>query len=218
MAIIKKNLIGELSGSLSDVIFRKRNGKIVAYSKPSNQKISNSKKSIDARKRFATTVTLAKKINSNILLSEIWKISNISATNAYQKIIKINSKFSEPDCISVQNKLVPDSRFNAFFTFKYDNNFLYTDLDCKKLNKVLLKFPIIHYLIYAVTISNDKYIEMINIELPDLRYLNSYSAEINLDRIINSKTLSAVALTTITANPSKTKKLIWTSSVGFKII
>lgn len=43
MAIIIKEIIGNLQGSLTNFVIRNRNGKLVVYSKPLNQKIVNLK-------------------------------------------------------------------------------------------------------------------------------------------------------------------------------
>lgn len=107
MARIKKNIIGQLQGKLSDVVFRVRNGKVVVYSRPAKQKVSKSEAVIKARKKFALTVALAKEINSNEILSELWKNSKVNATNSYQKIIKYNSTLTNSDTLTIQNSITP---------------------------------------------------------------------------------------------------------------
>jgi hypothetical protein len=109
MAILEKNIFNNLSGSLSNITFRIRNGKIVAYARPAKQKMSKSAASINAQKRFALTVNFAKEINSAPSLSEIWKLSKLKGSNAYQKIIKHNVKHIGENSLTLHNIITPPS-------------------------------------------------------------------------------------------------------------
>lgn len=61
MAVLIKKIFGNLSGALGNSTFRNRYSKVVAYSKPSKQRISKSVAAKKARKQFALTVAFAKK-------------------------------------------------------------------------------------------------------------------------------------------------------------
>lgn len=148
MAIIKRNIIGAVQGGLADVIFRVRNGKLVAYSRPSKQKISKSSSAIQARNKFALTVSFAKEINSDEILSEIWKQSNIKATNSYQKIIKLNSVLADNNSLTLKNLIVPDGIKLSNISVTYANHKIEITLNCSELNKQLLKSNKLYALIH----------------------------------------------------------------------
>ncbi|MFZ2323173.1 MAG: hypothetical protein WAV89_05680 [Ignavibacteriaceae bacterium] len=65
MAVIIRRIFGNPSGKFGQSIFRSRYGKIVAYSKPANQRVSKSVAAKEARKQFALTVAFAKIINGS---------------------------------------------------------------------------------------------------------------------------------------------------------
>jgi len=60
MAIIRKQLLGEVLGTLGDTIFRKRYGKTVIYSRPSKYRVSKSKAAKEGRNSFALSVGFVK--------------------------------------------------------------------------------------------------------------------------------------------------------------
>jgi hypothetical protein len=140
MAILIKKIFGNLSGALGDSVFRNRYGKVVAYSRPSKQRISKSVASKKARKQFALTVVFAKKINSLPALAEIWRKAKISGTSSYHRIIKYNNKLTSVGCLTVNNIIVPQgscaavtdiNRIDDTITiyFAYDFNELLKDFD-----------------------------------------------------------------------------------------
>ncbi len=218
MAIVKRSIIGELKGSLSDIVFRVRNGKVVAYTKPVKQKVSNSKASVNARKRFAITVALARKVNSDPLLSAIWKSYNIKATNAYQKIIKVNSGLSEPDCLSINNKITPDSSIIPHIKTEMNSSVLNIKIYCDKVDKKLLKSARLYYLLFYYDIPptrRDKIIELQHRDLPDLSQYNEYNLSISIDGKNNYK--NVIVLMAITNQPEENKNLIWSRTIGIEL-
>ena len=108
MAFVNKNLF-DLSGKLGNVIFRNRNGKLVAYAAPKHHRISKSENSIDNRKRFGINVQLSKNICLLKPLHSVWKNSKLNGSNSYTKIQKFNYKSSEPGFLTLGNALTPIS-------------------------------------------------------------------------------------------------------------
>ncbi|MFN3874146.1 MAG: hypothetical protein ACK4R9_14190, partial [Ignavibacterium sp.] len=139
MAIIKKNILGTLQGSLTNVVFRVRNGKLVAYTRPSKQKISKSKAAVKSRNRFALTVALAKTINADDILSKVWNQAKIKATNGFQKLIKYNSAFTDSHYLTVKNVITPEGIKLNHVTVSYSNNLIELSINCDKLERELLK-------------------------------------------------------------------------------
>jgi hypothetical protein len=107
MAIIRKNIIGSISGRVGDFIYRTRNGKLVKYKRPFNQKVSRSNAAASARKDFSMVVKFASCINSLPHLKEIWKQAKVPGSTHYQKMIKYNSQNAKQSGISVKNVIVP---------------------------------------------------------------------------------------------------------------
>lgn len=108
MAFVNKNIF-DLSGKLGNVIFRNRNGKLVAYAAPKHHHISKSEKSVDNRKKFGINVQLAKNICSLKPLYNVWKYSKMGGSNTYTKILKFNYRSAEPGKLTLGNVLTPIS-------------------------------------------------------------------------------------------------------------
>lgn len=70
---------------MDNTVTRFRNGKYVIYSKPEKINYSRSKSAVAARTKFGNTVRFAKFVNSDEVLSNLWKRSKVSGTNVYQK-------------------------------------------------------------------------------------------------------------------------------------
>lgn len=149
MANVKKSIIGSLQGSLSNIVFRERNGKVVAYTKPSKQRISKSEAAVKARNKFGLTVAFAKEINSNEILAKIWVQLKVKATNSYQKIIKINSKLTDSNSLSLKNKITPDGLPFKGFSAEYKSNVIKMTLNFENTSGNLLKSEKLFCMVYV---------------------------------------------------------------------
>jgi hypothetical protein len=107
MAVIKKNIFGDLSGRLGNYTYRVRNGKLVQYRRPIKQRVSRSKAAVSARNDFAMTVKFAVFINSFPALKQLWKNAKVTGSTHFQKIIKNNSAAVKLFGISVKNIITP---------------------------------------------------------------------------------------------------------------
>ena len=108
MAFVNKNIF-DLNGKLGNVIFRNRNGKLVAYVAPKHHRISKSEKSVDNRKKFGINVKLSKNICSLKPLYSVWKNSKYEGSNTFTRILKFNYKSSKPGRLTLNNALTPIS-------------------------------------------------------------------------------------------------------------
>jgi hypothetical protein len=108
MAFVEKNIF-DLSGKLGNVVFRNRNGKLVAYSAPKKYHLSRSEKSVNNKMKFGINVQLSKNICSLKPLYSVWKNSKMDGSNTYTKILKFNYKSSEPGKLTLGNALTPIS-------------------------------------------------------------------------------------------------------------
>ncbi len=193
MAIVRKNILGTLHGSVTDVIYRVRNGKLVAYSRPAKQKISKSKAAISARNKFALTVALAKEINNNSTLSMIWKQSKIKATNAYQKLIKYNSLLTDSDSLTLKNAITPDGTPLKGTDVVFSNDEIELTIDCSKIDTNLLKSDKLFCLVCLsdpkTTASNTKVKPVFKLQLFEFA-LSNLSKTTTLSFLIDIKDLN----------------------------
>lgn len=195
MARIKKNIIGQLQGKLSDVVFRVRNGKVVVYSRPAKQKVSKSEAAIKARNKFALTVALAKEINSNETLSELWKNSKVNATNSYQKIIKYNSTLTNSDTLTIQNSITPPDGIPLDkIKLNFHSNILSITLETTKFSKQLMKSEKLFCLVYfgkelskKSKIKSSFILKLFEINLPTLNASKDELVKIDLSDMYDNK-------------------------------
>ncbi|AFH49643.1 Hypothetical protein IALB_1937 [Ignavibacterium album JCM 16511] len=225
MAVIKKNILGTFQGSLSDIILRERNGKLIAYTKPAKQKVSKSQASLNARYKFALTVALAREINGNKTLSLIWAKSKIKATNSYQKLIKVNSAFTEPYSLTIKNKITPDGILLTGIAIQFNNNFLEITIDLSKLDRQLIKSNKLFCLVHFWKSNDHKtkrpnkpvfILQLFNFDLSDLEKNTTLQFLIDLKNLNKpgfNNGLALIALAGISDN-----KLLWSSTFGHKFI
>ena len=107
MAELRKNILGQLSGTVGNTVFRIRNGKSIVYTRPREYNMSTSENLKDNRSRFALTVSFAKFINNIPLLKQTWKEADIGGTNAYQRIIKHNAGKNTSKFLTKNNIVTP---------------------------------------------------------------------------------------------------------------
>ncbi len=73
MAEINKQVLGKLSGTLGDIVFRQRSGKNYVAMRPSSYHASESPAAVAKREKFLLAIQLGSSINSNSYLKEIWR-------------------------------------------------------------------------------------------------------------------------------------------------
>lgn len=225
MAIIKKNILGILQGSLSNVVFRERNGKLVAYTRPIKQKVSKSKSAIAARNRFALTVALAKEINRNEILSGVWNQSNVKASNAYQKIIKQNSKYTDSNNLTLKNIITPEGIPIKGIDIQYDDSSINVSLDCASLDRKLLDSNKLFCLVYlwnqregnTTTPSKPQFkLQLFNFTLPELNRSTSINFIIDIKNLNKPKHKHGIIYLALTGE--KINKFFWSSTLANKFI
>lgn len=226
MAIVKKNILGTFQGSLSNIVFRERNGKVVAYLKPAKQKVSKSKEALIARNRFSLAVALAKEINSDETLSFIWSQAKVKATNSYQKLIKINSKLADSFSLSTKNIITPVGIPLDNVVLKLNNNFLEIVIDFEKLDKELLKADKLFCLIHLWKKKDDSIrvtkmdfvVKLFKFDLKNLDKNTNLNFLIDIKNLGNYRFNNGIALLALTNSNTNKNKLIWSSTLGKKFI
>lgn len=107
MAEVIKSVIGKLSGTLGNMVFRNIGDKVVVYMRPHNQQISYSEESVKNRGKFGLTTLFAKNVRLLPGIEEVWESSNAPGRSTYTKLIKANSKFTTSERITLSNNITP---------------------------------------------------------------------------------------------------------------
>lgn len=150
MAFIRKQLLGEVTGTLGDTIFRKRYGKTVVYSRPSKYRISKSKAAKQGRNSFALSVAFAKSVNSIPELKQIWYLAKLQGVVAYNRVIKYNKGFIINDSLTTKNIITPPGVDLFISDLQFSENILNFKIDLNHTPlKMLLQVPFhLSYLLY----------------------------------------------------------------------
>lgn len=107
MARLEKKVLGEIIGSIGNIVGKVRNGKHYIASRPAKYTMSKAAHEVDKRNRFKVNGLFAKAIKENKLLYSIWDKEKAPATSAYNKICKINFKLCSTSQPSAQNLITP---------------------------------------------------------------------------------------------------------------
>jgi hypothetical protein len=108
MGYLDKKVLGELRGRLGEIVGRVRNGKHYISSAPSHYTMSKLPHEVDKRNRFGVNGKFGKAVRENGLLFRIWDKEKAPATNAYNKICKVNFKLCGTDRPSEENVITPE--------------------------------------------------------------------------------------------------------------
>lgn len=121
MAEVTKSVIGKLTGTLGNMVFRNIGDKVVIYMRPHNQKISNTEESVNNRGKFGLTSLLAKYARLLPGIEDIWNSSDEPGRSAYTKLIKGNSKSTAPDRLTLSNRITPLGFINNVVSYAMDS-------------------------------------------------------------------------------------------------
>jgi hypothetical protein len=113
MGRMNKQVLGKISGSVGDIVFRQRNGKNFAMTKPGSFTPGDDPQSIDRRNRFGLTLKFCSQINSVPYLKTLWSKRAPNGAVAYNYLVKTNYKMVTPADISDQAVLVPEFGFGV---------------------------------------------------------------------------------------------------------
>lgn len=158
MAIEKRNPFGEITGTLGNVVRRKRFGKIVVSLRPSKYRKSKSKLAVAGRNSFALSVSLAKAVNKIPQLKQVWQIAKLEGVVAYNRIIKYNKKFIKDDLLTTQNIITPVGVPMLLDDFKIYNKSISFKiiLNNNRLKKLLKDSFHLHLVFYLFDPKNSK--------------------------------------------------------------
>jgi hypothetical protein len=220
MAEVTKSVIGKLSGTLGNMVFRNIGDKVIIYTRPHNQKISFSDASVNNRGKFGMSSLLSTNALQLPGIKEAWNSSNHEGRSAYTKIIKFNAKSVEADRLTIKNDIVPVGKRLTVNSFSLTSEKFEIDFNTENFQNITQPYNAClliflydpknpgtgsnHYFIKDTLIVNDG----ITTGNKNLRFImnDTYSAEISL----YNKAVIFFALTKTT-----NQEVYWTNS--FKI-
>ncbi len=223
MAIEKRQTLGEVTGTLGNIVRRKRYGKIVVYIRSGKYRKSKSLEAKAGRNSFALSVALARVVNSISDLKQIWQLANLEGVVAYNRIIKYNKQYIKDDSLTVNNIITPKGIHLLLSEFKITNDQIQLTINLKEapLNKLLHNSFNLHLVLYAFNpkVTMKKPYELIgNSNLIEQEPVNNlHTLSIPLDTII-MQTLEQFSMVICYVSASKyngkKKELFWSSTVA----
>lgn len=116
MAKLKKNILGQISGALGEVVFKQISGKNYLATRPDSFLPGSDELSIERRARFANAGKLSRSINQSNRLKSIWKPKAPAGLSAYNYIVQQNYPYVQEDTVTNNVKLIPDMGFGITVT------------------------------------------------------------------------------------------------------
>lgn len=111
MARLLTQVLGVISGSVGDIVFRRRGGRSYVCAHPSGYTKRTDAASVSRKKRFKTAVEIAKNINTIPMLKAVWPADPSKLVSKFQKMVSVNYKLVNGDDLTGQPTLTPDFGF-----------------------------------------------------------------------------------------------------------
>ena len=111
MARLLTQILGVMSGSVGDIVFRRRGGRSYVCAHPSGYTVRTDAATVARKKRFKTAVEIAKNINSMAILKAIWPTDPSKVVSKFQKMVSVNYKLVNGDDLTGQPTLTPTLGF-----------------------------------------------------------------------------------------------------------
>lgn len=216
MAQSKNNILDPVSGKIGNMLFRQRYGKEVVYYIPETYKISYSASAVEGRAKFGNTVKLARLINSNAKLHSIWASSTVKGVNSYQKIIKLNSKYTSHKGLTMQNILVPPDIPITNPTLSVDKESLIIEVSILEVIKFdkLESILLISNLNYGSVVTT--IIHSVDAKVSGNKISGSFHFDKSLSLIFQQNEVTIILCTFIFEN-SNGIPLTWTNTIPFEL-
>ena len=223
MAIEKRQILGEVTGTLGDIVRRKRYGKIVVSRRPSKYRKSKSKEAVEGRTSFALSVAFAKTVNSIPALKQIWQIAKLEGVVAYNRIIKYNKQYISDSSLTFQNIITPNGHNIIFPVFSLlEMKFQITiEANAEPLLSFIKQPFYLHIIIYAFNpkVNMKRPFEVIGISsIVDQHPANDiYSIEIDVDRAkqrVLNQFNNVICFAALSKTEGNKSEIFWTETVS----
>jgi len=111
MARLLTQILGVMSGSVGDIVFRRRGGRSFVCARPSGYTKRTDAASVARKKQFKTAVEIAKNINDIPLLKAVWPADPSKLVSRFQKMVSVNYKLVSGADLTGQPTLTPTLGF-----------------------------------------------------------------------------------------------------------
>ena len=157
---------------------------------------------------------MAKLLNSVPAISAVWKSAKFEGTNAYQKIIKHNSKYISPEGITKENIITPPGFFASAKEIILDENSIVLKCIVGK------EFSVPHAVAYILLVLNSKTNEELFILSSDkITIIDKEFVEVNFSISKNErkKLYSSKRAMVLASLISMIPQIKWTSTISFEV-
>lgn len=127
MARIRPGVIGETSGKVGDVVYRRKNKKIHAYKANKKRKRTITEAVVKNESAFARVIRFSNFINNPVIVKNVWEFSKLPGTYTNLKIFKFNYENIRSRGITGNVHILPQNYY-------YDNKSILIDKDSLTLN------------------------------------------------------------------------------------
>src|SRR5664280_688130 len=111
MARLLTQVLGTMSGSVGDIVFRRRGGRSYVSAHPSGYTPRTDAATVARKKQFKTAVEIAKNINAIPLLKAVWPADPSKLVSRFQKMVSVNYKLVSGEDLTGQPTLTPTLGF-----------------------------------------------------------------------------------------------------------
>ena len=131
MAIVKRQILGSLSGVIGDVVYKQNRGTNYTSIRPKKYKKTKSPNLISSRKRFTKRVAFCRFILQSPLLKLAWNTAKVPGKYPYHKIFKYNHLYISNEKIGYDVQILPDNLSFDFVNYHIDENSFSYEFDPK---------------------------------------------------------------------------------------
>jgi len=122
MAIVKRQILGSLSGVVGDVVYKQNRGTNYTSIRPKKYKKTKSPGLIKSRNKFSKRVAFCRFILQSPLLKLVWNTAKVPGKYAYHKIFKYTFSFIKDEQIGYDVNILPSNFRLDFDNFHLDEN------------------------------------------------------------------------------------------------
>ena len=217
MAIVNNSALGEFSGKVGRLVYRKMYGKTVVSERPLNYQAAKTPAARKARKNFGMSVKLAQVLRADSKLDEAWSIAKINGVNSNQRIIKHNIKLFDGGLLTTRNKITPEGLFLKVNSASFQNQTVHLTLNCPPENNLI--FPADLFILYYFENASESLL-LTRITVPDTIPGGIYELDINpgkyITRLLEEEPEPMLFIALVSETVSK-KKPYWTNTEAIKI-
>jgi hypothetical protein len=227
MAIVKRQILGSLSGVIGDVVYKQNRGTNYTSIRPKKYKKTKSPDLIKSRNRFSKRVAFCRFILASPLLKLVWKTAKVPGKYAYHRVFKYNYRDISNEKISNDVHILPENFSVNFGNFRLDeNSFSYEFFASKEFcdNFVAPYYFIAFIYMYSPFDENSKRKEVLIILeeeakdfAPVLDKLNHFDFNIQMSSFEIMNEFQKIMVFPGIVSHDKKHKLVWADSVSVHV-